>query len=80
MENSHDLCTIEEDGDGEKVAVTSTSYPAGDSDFRLFSRQGSVHDCFGGGPGQQRLNLYALSSKLFEFITFGFVFDLFNLF
>lgn len=57
MENSHDLCSIEEeDGDGRK-AMASTSYATGGSDFRLFGRQGSVHDCFGGGQGEERLNL-----------------------
>ncbi|KAM5556837.1 reticulon-like protein B16 [Rosa sericea] len=49
MENSHDLCCIEEEDEDGRKAMTSTSYPAGASDFRLFDRQGSVHDCFGGG-------------------------------
>ncbi|VVA18511.1 PREDICTED: reticulon [Prunus dulcis] len=50
MENSQDLCNTEGDGDGRK-AVASTSYtPTADSSgYRLFGRQGSVHNSLGGG-------------------------------
>lgn len=78
MENSHDLCCIEEEDENGRKAMTSTSYPAGASDFRLFGRQGSVHDCFGGGQGEQRLNLYAFYQTWYEIFTFGSVFDLFS--
>ena len=58
MENPQDLCNTEGDGDGRK-AVASTSYTptAGSSGYRLFGRQGSVHNSLGGGQGEERLKL-----------------------
>ncbi|XP_050387710.1 reticulon-like protein B8 isoform X2 [Argentina anserina] len=76
MEVSHDLCSIEEDGDGEK-AMTSTSYPVGASEFRLFGRQGSVHDCFGGGSAadvllwrRRRVSIGAIVAATLSWLLF----------
>ncbi|KAM7494723.1 hypothetical protein LguiB_029332 [Lonicera macranthoides] len=49
MDNSHDPCNIEDDGDERNNDTCCTSLPSTSSSYRLFGRQSSIHQIMGGG-------------------------------
>ncbi|XP_023872488.2 reticulon-like protein B16 isoform X1 [Quercus suber] len=49
MESPEDLCNIEDDGDARKTTACTSSGSPGESAYRLFGRQGTIHRFMGGG-------------------------------
>ncbi|XP_065622574.1 reticulon-like protein B16 isoform X2 [Quercus suber] len=48
MESPEDLCNIEDDGDARKTTACTSSGSPGESAYRLFGRQGTIHRFMGG--------------------------------
>lgn len=62
MDNSHDPCNIEDDGDERNNDTCCTSSPSTSSSYRLFGRQSSIHQIMGGGKGKIRLSVFKLEN------------------
>lgn len=55
MEILQDINCIDGEGDGRKAMASTSSTPSSTSGYRLFGREASVHNCMGGGKGENKL-------------------------
>ena len=68
MDSPEDLCNIEDDGATACTSPTSSGSP-GESAYRLFGRQGTIHRFMGGGKGKKKKKKRFLTA----FISFSYV-------